>query len=66
MSAADVMLTSTVQMMKWPPANWPYLTATLTMNIFKIVTLFDESFASLESLRHTIHDHVIFTEFWEL
>jgi hypothetical protein len=57
------LLTSTVQMMMCPPADWPFLTATLTMNIFQTLNLFDESFAPLESLRRALHDHAIFTEF---
>jgi hypothetical protein len=44
----------------------PYLTTTLTMNIFQSITLFEESFASLEILRRTLHYHAIFIEFWEL
>jgi hypothetical protein len=48
------------------PVDLPYLTATLTANIYQSVTLFDESFAPLEILRHSLHDHTISTEFWEL
>jgi hypothetical protein len=48
------------------PANWSWLTASLTANIFQSVTLFDEFFASLEILRHALHDHAIFMKFWEL
>ena len=48
------------------PSNWPYLTTTLTADIFQTITLFDDSFVSLESLRRALHDHAIFTEFWEL
>jgi hypothetical protein len=48
------------------PVDLPCLTTTLTVNIFQSVTLFDESFAPLEILRHALHDHAIFTEFWEL
>jgi hypothetical protein len=47
------------------PIDFPYLTATLTVNIFQSVTLFDELFASLEILRHALHDHAIFIEFWD-
>jgi hypothetical protein len=62
MSAADVSSTDD----DVPPADWPCLTATLTVNIFQTVTLFDEPFAPLEILRRALHDHAIFTEFWEL
>ena len=48
------------------PADWPYLTATLTVNIFQTVTLFYEPFALLEILKRTLWDHAIFTEFWEI
>jgi hypothetical protein len=48
------------------PVDLPCLTTTLTVNIFQSVTLFDESFVSLEILRCALHDHAIFTEFWEL
>jgi hypothetical protein len=44
------LLTSAVQDDDVSPADWPCLTATLTVNIFQTVTLFDESFASLEIL----------------
>jgi hypothetical protein len=66
MSAVDDMLTSTVWMMMWPVANLPCLIATLTANIFQTVTLFDEPFVPLKILQHALHDHAIFTEFWEL
>jgi hypothetical protein len=42
-------------------ADWSWLTASLTMNIFQIVTPFDEPFASLEILQRTLRDHAIFT-----
>jgi hypothetical protein len=57
------LLTSTVQMMMWPPVDFPCLTETLTTNIFQTVTLFDEPFVSLEILRCTLHDHAVFTKF---
>jgi hypothetical protein len=42
---------------------WSWLTASLTMNIFQIITLFDDSFALLEILRCAIRDRAIFIEF---
>jgi hypothetical protein len=48
------------------PTNWSLLTASLTTNIFQTVTLFDEPFASLKSLRCALRGHVVFTEFREL
>jgi hypothetical protein len=48
------------------PADWSWLTASLTVNIFQTITPFDEPFAPLEILRHALRDHAIFTEFWEL
>jgi hypothetical protein len=44
----------------------PYLTTTLIVNIFQSVTLFDDMFSPLEILQRTLHDHAIFTEFWDL
>jgi hypothetical protein len=60
------LLTSEVRMMMWPPVHLPCLTATLTTNIFQTVTLFDKSFAPLEILQRTLHDHFVFTDFWGL
>jgi hypothetical protein len=60
------MLTSAIQMMMCPPVDWPCLTATLIANIFQTVAPFDEPFAPLERLQDALHDHVVFTEFWEL
>jgi hypothetical protein len=48
------------------PVDLPCLTMTLTANIFQSITSFDEPFVPLEILRHTLHDHAIFTEFLEL
>jgi hypothetical protein len=45
------------------PADWARLTKTLTVNIFRSVTLFDEPFTSLEILRRALHDDVGFTKF---
>jgi hypothetical protein len=53
-------------MMMCPPVDWPCLTATLIANIFQTVAPFDEPFAPLERLQDALHDHVVFTEFWEL
>jgi hypothetical protein len=47
-------------------ADWSWLTASLTVNIFQTVTPFEESFDSLEILRRALRDHAIFTKFWEL
>jgi hypothetical protein len=48
------------------PIDLPCLNTTFTMNIFQYVTLFDESFVSLEILQRALHDYAIFTEFWKL
>jgi hypothetical protein len=48
------------------PADWSWLTVSLTTNIFQTVTLFDEPFAPLEILQRALRDHAIFTKFWEL
>ena len=62
MSAADMSCMNDNE----APVDLPYLTATLTVNIFQFVTLFDESFASLEILRRALQGHAIFTKFLEL
>jgi hypothetical protein len=59
MSVADINSTEN----EVSPANWSWLTASLTMNIFQTITSFDESFVPLEILRRALRDHAIFTEF---
>jgi hypothetical protein len=62
------MLTSNVSSMDddVAPIDLPCLTTILTANIFQSVTLFDEPFSPLEILRCDLHDHAMFTEFWEI
>jgi hypothetical protein len=48
------------------PVDLPYLTATLTVNIFQYVTLFENSFVLLEILQCSLHDHAISSEFLEI
>ena len=62
MSAADVSNTDD----DVAPVDFPYLTTTLTVNIFQFITLLDDPFASLEILQCPLRDHAIFTEFWEI
>jgi hypothetical protein len=62
MSAVDVRSTDD----DVAPIDLPYLTATLTVNIFQSVTPFDETFTPLENLRRSLNDHVISMDFWEL
>jgi hypothetical protein len=57
MSAADISSTND----DVSPADWSWLTASLTTNIFQTVTPFDEPFAPLESLQRALRDHAIFT-----
>jgi hypothetical protein len=58
-----LMLTSAVWMLTHPCADWARLTKTLTVNIFRSVTPFDEPFMPLEILRHALRDDVIFLSF---